>query len=72
MQIGIELGRNAEWATVVLIAVAAIAGFLLLVALLRWPWNITMPEVFRLPVITYWQALRLVLIATILFGGIVG
>jgi hypothetical protein len=72
MQIGIDLGRNAEWATVALIAIAASAGFLLLVALLWWLWNITLPEVFRLPPITYWQARRLVLISTILFGGIIG
>ena len=32
-------------------------------------WNITMPEIFGLKLITYWQALRLLLIAAILFGG---
>lgn len=38
-------------------------------ALLQWLWNITCPDVFHLPKITYWQAFRLLLIAAILFGG---
>lgn len=42
--------------------------FLLLVWLLKWLWNITMPTVFNLKAITYWQAFRLLLIAAILFG----
>lgn len=37
--------------------------------LLKWLWNMTMPEVFGLKVITYWQAFRLLLIAGLLFGG---
>ena len=43
--------------------------FLLVVALLQWLWNITMPDVFKLPTISFWQAFRLLLIASILFGG---
>lgn len=46
-----------------------IAVFFLIVALLQWLWNITMPDVFGLKTITYWQALRLLIIAIILFGG---
>ena len=42
--------------------------FFLLVWLLKWLWNITMPSVFNLKSITYWQAFRLLLIAVILFG----
>ncbi len=37
-------------------------------AILRWLWNMTIPDIFRLPKITYWQALRLLLIAAMLFG----
>ncbi|NLU47947.1 MAG: hypothetical protein GXX02_08285 [Syntrophomonadaceae bacterium] len=45
-------------------------GLLFLVAwLLQWLWNITMPQVFSLKEITYWQAFRLLIIAAILFGG---
>jgi len=36
--------------------------------LFEWLWNITIPQVFNLKTITYWQAFRLLLIAGILFG----
>lgn len=45
---------------------AAIAGFSLIVMLL---WNAVMPDIFNLPVISYLQALLLLLLARILFGG---
>jgi hypothetical protein len=35
----------------------------------QWLWNITMPQVFNLKEITFWQAFRLLLIAGLLFGG---
>lgn len=39
--------------------------------LVMWLWNWLMPEIFGLPVITYWQAWGLVILAHILFklGG---
>ena len=43
--------------------------FFVAVALFRWLWNITMPDVFDLRTVTFWQAFRLLLIAAILFGG---
>ncbi|QGU00097.1 hypothetical protein SYNTR_1503 [Candidatus Syntrophocurvum alkaliphilum] len=46
-----------------------IAIFFLVVAVFQWLWNITMPDVFNLNTITFWQAFRLLLIAAILFGG---
>ncbi len=33
-------------------------------------WNALMPEIFGLPVLTYWQAAGLVILARILFGGL--
>lgn len=36
--------------------------------LLKYLWNITMPKIFRLSEITYWEAFRLILIVWILFG----
>ena len=47
---------------------AAVMLFLL-AALLMWLWNITIPELFRLPSLTFWQAFRLLIIAGLLFGG---
>jgi len=35
-------------------------------------WNILMPEIFGLPVLTYWQTAGLVVLARILFGGLGG
>lgn len=37
--------------------------------LLQYLWNTTIPYVFNLKPITFWQAFRLLLIAGILFGG---
>lgn len=47
-------------------------GFVLLLAasaILQWLWNITMPQVFGLRMIEFWEAFRLLLIAGLLFGG---
>jgi len=38
--------------------------------LLKWLWNWTVPGLFKLPALTFWQALRLQLIAALLFGGL--
>lgn len=50
----------------VLIILAFIA---LLIALFQCLWNTTLPQIFRLPPITFWQGFRLLLIAGFLFGG---
>jgi|COG998Drversion2_1049125.scaffolds.fasta_scaffold317104_1 hypothetical protein len=47
---------------------AALVLLPLLIALFQWLWNITMPQVFGLNVITFWQAFRLLIIAAFLFG----
>ncbi len=50
--------------------IALIIGIFLLVSvILRWLWNMTMPEVFGIKKITYWQALRILIISAILFNG---
>ena len=50
--------------------VALIIGIILLVsAILRWLWNMTMPEVFSLKNITFWQAFRILIISAVLFHG---
>jgi hypothetical protein len=55
-----------------LVFIGVIVLIFLLPALLMWLWNMTMPEVFRLPEIRYWQAFRLLIIASLLFGGTIG
>ena len=49
--------------------VLLIVVFFLVVALFRWLWNITMPEVFGVRTISFWQAFRLLLLSQLLFGG---
>ena len=51
-----------------LAVLAALVLIPLLIALFQWLWNVTMPQVFNLNTITFWQALRLLLIAAFLFG----
>ncbi len=48
---------------------AALVLIPLVIALFQWLWNITMPQVFNLKIITFWQAFRLLLIAAFLFGA---
>ena len=49
------------------VAVVAMIFLVCLVisALLRWLWNMTVPQVFGLKEITYWQAFRILIIAAI-------
>ena len=53
--------------------IAGIVVVLILVAVLvvifRWLWNSTMPDVFGIREVSFWQAVRILLLAGILFGG---
>ena len=49
-------------ALLILVVVTAILGFPLM-----WLWNWLMPTIFGLPYITFWQALGLNILSTILF-----
>lgn len=55
---------------VLLISVLVFVVFFVLPALLQCLWNTTIPGIFGLPTITFWQAFRLFLICGILFGGL--
>ena len=50
------------------IAIAAVI-VAILVVVFRWLWNTTMPEVFGLRELSFWQAFKIMLLAGILFGG---
>ncbi|MGB5425971.1 MAG: hypothetical protein WBN95_04210 [Gammaproteobacteria bacterium] len=50
------------------IAIAAVI-VAIMVAVFRWLWNTTMPEVFGLRELSFWQAFKIMLLAGILFGG---
>ena len=55
------------WPTAIAVAFAALWG---VIALFKYLWNITIPDIFGLETITYWQTFRLLIIATLLFGGL--
>lgn len=50
------------------IFLAALFG-LLFGFLVKWLWNWLMPAIFNLPLITYWQAFGIVILAKLLFGS---
>ena len=59
-------------AKVASIAAAAIfvpAFLALFAAVTMWLWNWLMPVIFKLPVITFWQAVGLLILSHILFKG---
>ena len=47
----------------------ALIGFIVFVLVFRWIWNHTVPAVFGLKQITFWQAVGILLLASILTGG---
>ncbi len=47
----------------------ALVGFLIFVLVFRWIWNAVVPEVFGFKRITFWQAIGILVLASILFGG---
>jgi glucan phosphoethanolaminetransferase (alkaline phosphatase superfamily) len=51
------------------ILVVAMLMLFLLAALLVWLWNATIPSIFGMREISFWEGMRLLLISYILFGG---
>lgn len=62
--------RRKKWAMVVfgvaLFAVIFVAGF---GSAVQHLWNLLMPEIFGLPIISFWQAVGLLSLSWLLFGG---
>lgn len=56
-------------AGIIFLVIIGVVGFGIIVMLL---WNALMPDIFHLPVISFWQALGLLLLAKILFSGFRG
>ncbi len=64
---GKKFGTIAGW---VLLAIVAGIGLALLFGYgLMWLWNWLMPELFDLPMLNFWQAVGIFVLAKILFGG---
>jgi len=49
--------------------IGAVAIALLLGYVVVWLWNWLMPELFGLKIITFWQAVVMIILARIIFGG---
>jgi len=61
-----------EPAVILALFLSTVLGILVVMvatALLGWLWNITIPDIFGIRQITFWEAFRLMLIAALLFGG---
>ncbi len=54
--------------TAVAVAIVLVS-FVAFVLVFRWIWNHTVPAVFGLREITFWQAIGILLLASILTGG---
>lgn len=61
--------NKAKISGFILLAIIAVFGFGAIVMLL---WNALVPEIFHLPLITFWQALGLLVLSKLLFGGFRG
>jgi hypothetical protein len=59
------LNQMGSWALVAIV----IIGFLIAILFLRLLWNYTFPDLFEFKKISYWQSLKILLLAMLLFGG---
>lgn len=53
----------------IMIIVVVVLTIFVMPVIFQFLWNITMPEVFGLKTISYWQAFRLLLLAGLIFGA---
>jgi len=55
---------------IVIFGIIAVIGFAALFGFaIMWLWNALLPEIFGLTTITYWQAVGILVLAKLLFGG---
>lgn len=62
----IELGAGCVAVIIAWAIIAVVIGFPI-----KWLWNWLMPNLFGLPEISFWMALGIALLISILFGGII-
>ena len=60
-------------AGMVVLGIIAISGLAILFGFtVMWLWNWLMPELFGLPMLTFWKAVGVVILSKLLFGGFGG
>lgn len=62
----IELGTGCGAIILAWAIIAVVIGFPI-----KWLWNWLMPNLFGLPEISFWMALGIALLISILFGGVI-
>ena len=60
-----HMSFTSIWTSIPLVLI----GLIIVVFILKWLWNTTMPDVFSLKKITYFQSFKLLIISMILTGG---
>jgi len=62
--------RGAKYAVAAAAAIVFIPAFLALFGgITMWLWNWLMPAIFKLPVISFWQAVGILVLSHLLFKG---
>ena len=69
---GHERGRNFWIKRAIFIPIAIAAGVFIFGTAVMYLWNAIIPAVFGLGVITFWQAIGILVLSKILFGGFRG
>lgn len=62
----INVGAGCGALIIIWAIIAVVIGFPI-----KWLWNWLMPSLFDLPEISFWMALGIALLMSILFGGVV-
>ena len=69
---GHERGRNFWIKRAIFIPIAIAAGVFIFGSVVMLLWNALLPAVFGITTITFWQALGILVLSKILFGGFGG
>ena len=64
--------KNSKIIKVILFVLAFPLGLFFFGMLVMYLWNFTLPQIFNVPPISFWQALGLLLLSKLLFGGFAG
>lgn len=57
---------------IALFVIGGIAMFFAVTAIVMWLWNLLLPEITGVKAVTFWQAMGILVLSKILFGGFGG
>ena len=64
--------KNKFTGKIALLIVGGLAMFFAVTAMVMWLWNLLLPEIIGVKAINFWQALGILVLSKILFGGFGG